>query len=60
MSKMRIYDTERTYLNDQYLAQFRIDPSGVTLSLDAMVEHGERIMNKQEAEENSRDCEDTK
>ncbi|MEX2016876.1 MAG: hypothetical protein WD876_00175 [Candidatus Pacearchaeota archaeon] len=57
---MRIYDIERVYINDKYLSRFRIDPSGMFLSLDAMAESYEKRTEEHEKENESTDREDTK
>ncbi len=59
MAKDRIYAVPRGSVSDNYAQIVKTEPSGTTLSLDAILEDCETIMAKQENEEYPTDREDT-
>ncbi len=51
MEKNRIYDTVRESVSENYAERVKIEPSGMTLSLDAILNDCEEIMSRQEKQE---------
>jgi len=53
MAKNRIYDTAQETVSGNYIEKIKLEPSGMTLSLDVIIEDAEKIMQSQENQEHT-------